>query len=398
MIVVSVESRTVYSIISMPEGHQFVRYRHVDRMQYRDSRMIAKEQSMDAGPLAETAGAAVRSRSSVLKGVWLSICLTVTTSCAALAAPNVVVFTDRDLGAGVGDAVTRIRSAERAIETDAQAADAACGSLPGNRPRLALLPRVVGAAETAACASAAVAEVIALPVGFQAIALVTPMRAETFAVGTADLFRVFAANAGGEKPSAWNQINRQAPAAPISLLAPPGGSVARNVLNARLEAGCATVASPATLPFDEAGRLAFCSALRTDGIVKTRGTDLAQGSDRAQISDWARQAPAGSVAAISVTELPALARQVVPLLIDGMAPTAAAITAGRYSAARPVTLLIVLPRAAELRQREAARRALFDMLDEDSIGPAGALAASGLVALPPNERVAARAKALGFIE
>lgn len=347
---------------------------------------------MNAAQLAGTAGAAARFRSSVVKRLWLSICLAVTTSYAALAAPNVVVFTDRDLGAGVGDAVTRIRSADRVIETDVQAADAACASLPGNRPRLALLPRLVGAAETAACASAAVAEVIALPVGFQAIALVTPMRADAFAVGTADIFRVFAANAGGEKPSAWNQINRHAPAAPIDLLAPPVGSVARNVLNARLEAGCATVASPATLPFDEAGRLAFCSALRTDGIVKTRGTDLTQ------VSDWARQAVAGSVAAISVTELPALARQVVPLLIDGMAPSAAAITAGRYPAARPVTLLIVLPRAAELRQRETARRALFDMLDEDSIGPAGALAANGLVALPPGERVATRAKALGFIE
>ena len=159
-----------------------------------------------------------------------------------------------------------------------------------------------------------------------------------------------------------------------------------------MEAACVAASPSASLPFDRAGRLAVCGALRKDPSVQPRQA----GADA--VAGWAKTAGSGAIALVSVSELPALDGIVVPLLIDNVAPPAANIAAGRYPAARPVTLMIVLPREADAIRRDLARKAAFDLMAEATIGPAGTLGNGGVIALPPAERLEARTKAVAFIE
>jgi hypothetical protein len=89
---------------------------------------------------------------------------------------------------------------------------------------------------------------------------------------------------------------------------------------------------------------------------------------------------------------------VVPLLLEGVLPTAANIESGRYPAADRIELMIVVPNQASREQRLAARDLAFSLLAEASIGPAGNLAPAGLIPLPPPDRLAARSQAVAFLE
>ena len=310
----------------------------------------------------------------------------------ARAANDIVIFTDRDLGPAVGAAVAPMGSTVRTVETDVRAGDAACTTLPGNRVRFALLPRNPSQVEIDICAGGSGADVIAVPVGFQAMALATPAKGVVFSVSSPDLFRALAANAAGARPTSWDQLGPGYPAAPISVLSAPSGSITQQVFEARMEAVCVGAAPAASLPFDRAGRLAYCGALRKDTSAQPRPA----GADA--VATWARTAGAGAIALVSVGELAALGGVVVPLLIDNVTPSAVNIAAGRYGAARPVTLMIVLPREADAARRDLARKAAFDLTSEAMIGPSGALGTGGVVALQPADRLEARAKAVAFIE
>jgi hypothetical protein len=79
-------------------------------------------------------------------------------------------------------------------------------------------------------------------------------------------------------------------------------------------------------------------------------------------------------------------------------PTAANVASGAYPAAEATTLVIVVPHDTPPGRRYAARRAVFELLSERSIGPDGNLAQAGLVPLAPTERVASRLRAVAFVE
>ena len=325
----------------------------------------------------------------------LAACLGVSGG-AAQAANDVVIFTDRDLGTAIGAAVAPMRSTIRAVETDVRAGDAACTTLPGNRVRFALLARNPSQVEIDVCAGGSGADVLAVPVGFQAMALATPAKGVVFSVSSDDLFRALAANAAGARPTTWDQLGAGYPAAPISVLAAPPGSITQQIFEARMEAVCVGASPAAGMPFDRAGRLAYCGALRKDASTQSRPGGVNAGTDA--VAAWARTAGAGAIALVSVGELAALDGVVVPLLIDNMTPSAVNIAAGRYAAARPVTLMIVLPREADAARRDLARKAAFDLMSEAVIGPSGTLSAGGVIALQPADRLEARTRAVAFIE
>jgi hypothetical protein len=343
------------------------------------------------GTVGRCAGQPRRAR-RWLRRTGLAFCFGLAATQPVLAANDVVIFTDRDLGDAAGPVVAPLRSPARVVETDVRAMDAACTTLPGNRVRLAVLARMPNQAEMDVCAGGISADVTAVPLGHQAIALATPSAGPVFSVSANDLFRAFGANAGGPLPASWDGLNLTYPAAPVSILAPRPGSVARQLFDAQMEAGCVASVAATKLPFDRAGRTVFCGALRVDPAVRQR--DAAPGA----VAEWAKAAGPGAVAVMSVTELPPLDGAATALLIDNVAPSAANISSGRYPAARPVSLMVVLPRATDAPRREAARQAAFDLMSEGMIGPSGALNGAGLVALPPADRVAARAKAVAFIE
>jgi phosphate transport system substrate-binding protein len=76
-------------------------------------------------------------------------------------------------------------------------------------------------------------------------------------------------------------------------------------------------------------------------------------------------------------------REELPVtVLDGPAPTLAAITGGTYSAARPV---FVYAQRSHLDWNRAARKLADELTDQDAVGPDGYLVGLGLVPLNTRE-------------
>lgn len=276
------------------------------------------------------------------------------------------------------------------------ALDTACAPEAGRVPRLALLPGPPGATAQATCrARLPGASIEALPLGQLAIALAVPARDRVVGLEARDVFGAFAAVApGGARPRAasWRDVRGDLPDTPPRLLAPAADSPEAALLAVTiLEPGCSAALGPAA-PFAAAARLAHCGQLRSDGAVHHR-----QDATLASLQDWARTAPAGAIAAVTLAELRALGGAALPLPLGGVVPTIEAITGGAYPAALPLTLAIVLPEGASAPARATLRDRLVDLLAESAIGPASRAAAAGLVPLRADARVGARLRLFNLI-
>ena len=305
------------------------------------------------------------------------------------ATQGVLLFADRDLGDTLAQAVQALGSDTRRIEIGPLAIRTACATSFGPTPRLALTTRVPSRIEIDRCSETAAAEVTAVQVGRQAVALVTPANSPVWSISAAGLFRAIGQNSGETPhPATWSDVDPSYPHSPIGLLQPPSGSRAQRLFDSLILApGCAS-ASGARMPFELKNRITFCSAVRSDIPAAQR-----QGGAQ-DVATWAASAPPGQIAVVTINELRELDRRVAPLLLDGALPTAANIEDGRYPASEQVQLVIVVPRAADRARRTEAKALAFDRLAEASIGPAGRLAPAGLIPLPPPERIAARSQAV----
>lgn len=331
--------------------------------------------------------------------------MTVSRSCAAWACaalvslsahaapPAVAVFADGDLGGALAQAVQDAGANSQQVEIRPSARVAACASTPGSAPRLALLASAPSQAELIRCAQAIGAEANIFEIGRQAVALVVPVNSPVWSVNSASVFRALGQN-GSDTPRAttWNQVDPANPNLPIGVLRPPSSSRTQQLFDALvMQTGCNQVATTRA-PFEQKARASFCGALRTD--IQT-----AQRQDGTEdVANWAAAAPLGQIAIVSISELRQLDGKVVPLLLDGVLPTAANIETGRYPAADKVQLMIVVPNAASRAQRTAARELALSLLAETSIGPSGSMAPAGLLPLPPTQRIAARTQAVAFLE
>ena len=279
----------------------------------------------------------------------------------------------------------------------ASSLDAACAEQPSTTPRLALVSGQPRDAELEACRQKAASDVFAVTIGYQAAALVTPATGAAFALQSADLFHAMAAHADARPaPTVWRDVNPTLPALKLGLLAAPVGSASNRLLNTYVMEPACSQQDGARLPFDATSRVAFCGTLRSDPAIVRRDDDPAS-ADRAMAA-WAAAAPAGQIAVVTLAELRRYAGVMVPLPLDGVLPTPANVASGAYPAAEATTLLIVVPHDAPPARREAARRAVFELLSERSVGPDGSLAQAGLVPLAPTERVASRLRAVTFLE
>jgi phosphate transport system substrate-binding protein len=312
---------------------------------------------------------------------------------AGAAQQNVPLFADRDLGDKLAEAVQHLGPDAQRIDVRPSASAAACGTAPGGAPRLALLARVPTRADLDRCGRATSADVSIVEIGRQAVALVVPINSPVWPVDAAGLFRAVGQNGGDTKrASTWADVNPAYPKLPIGLLLPPADSRTRHLFDVQImQLGCDRAATART-PFDLTSRTAFCAALRSDIPISAREAGV-EG-----VANWAAAASPGQVAIVSIAELRQLDHRVVPLLFDGVLPTAANIESGRYPAAEKIELMLVVPNAANPAQRTDARNLAFNLLAETSIGPTGSLAPAGLIPLPPPERIAARSQAVAFLE
>src|SRR5579871_4114700 len=303
------------------------------------------------------------------------------------------LFADRDIGESMTQAAAVIGSRDGQVGDGAAAIAAACDQGLGPVPRIVLLSRPLTGEETERCHRAADADLLAIVVGHQAVALVVPATAPVFAVAAPDLFAALGLHAAHAQaaPTAWNDVNPGYPKLPIGLLTPPAGSAAARLFDGRVLQPACGAAPVAGAPADPAARATYCGALRSDLAVVQRdgGVDA--------VAKWAASAPQGQLGVVTIDELRHLDTAVVPLPLDGALPTAANIDSGRYPAAEPLRLVIVMPHAIDPEHRDQAWRLAFDLVSETSIGPLGSLASAGLVPLAPEARADARAQVHAFL-
>jgi phosphate transport system substrate-binding protein len=303
-----------------------------------------------------------------------------------------ILMVQQDLGGMLADAI-RAGSASAAGHVTSGGSAAACATQPAGMPRLVVVAGQPRKLEVEACRQNAASDVLAVTIGYQAVALVTPANAPVFRLRSADLFRAVAQHADDERPpTVWRDLNPDLPALGIGLLAPPAGSAAARLLNTYIMEPECTQMGGARLPFERDARIDYCGALRAAPTI-TRRKDGMSG-----LAAWAAASPAGQLAVVDLEELRRLDGAAVALPLDDVMPLTANIESGLYPASEKITLLIVMPHDTLQASRDAARRNAFDLLSEASIGPDGTLAHAGLVPLPPAERVAARSSAIAFVE
>ncbi len=278
---------------------------------------------------------------------------------------------------------------------------AACAAGAETAPRLLLTAEAPGRLALEGCRNGPDGRrrIETLPIGRMAVALVVPARGAAVAADSAATFRAIA-EAAPQPGAASTQPLRtvstigaqpQLPGIPAPLLAPAAGSLAWKVFAATaLDAGCSATLGM-HVPFTVAERAEVCSALRGGASAHRAPGDLAA------LSAWAREAPRGAAAVVTLAELRALGSEVLPVPFEGVLPTIGNVASGTYPLSVGLHLLVVRPAGAGGPALDAARDFAFEILSERSLGPSGPVAALGVAPMPPTERVSARAAAFTLL-
>ncbi len=174
----------------------------------------------------------------------------------------------------------------------------------------------------------------------------------------------------------WADVDPALPAQDIRFLLPMREDGSRAAFDALvLQGGCRN---------ERAVRQVFDAQQRTARCITTR-TDRVRELPRAQSVKALLEAPVGTVGVLSQREMPQAGGQLVGLVMDGVAPSAAAIQGASYDLFNSYWLYA-------RRGTPGVARILEQAQSDAIIGPDGPLAALGLVPLPSDERAAQRAE------
>lgn len=214
--------------------------------------------------------------------------------------------------------------------------------------------------------------VVAVPVGYEAVAL-----ARSPLYGELDLTRrqVFLAlakwipDSGTQTVHAnpnrtWRQVDAALGPEPIELIGPPLSSAAgRSMIELLMEAGCKTFPWVAALQSSDPDRFSrICRTVRTDGIY----VELSSGSARERLL-----AEPNAVGIFGLNREEAFQlRDLVASKVDGLAPTLQSIDSGVYPGSRALYLYIRLGNVAPNVLFSLLRGELFtELVDSAFVGP-----------------------------
>jgi len=191
-----------------------------------------------------------------------------------------------------------------------------------------------------------------------------------------DAARLYRAAAGSVTHERWRDVDPALPDLPVALLLPAPATPLWDLLSGTmLQAGC--LRDPARRRiFDADERRRLCETLRADGRVHRRQTE-------SDVAGWLAAQGPGAVAFVSFVEFLRLGDAVSPLPVDGALPTFSTVAADQYPVARTLYLSVGMTDANAASVLQAA----LPLVGEDAIGPAGVLAAQGVVPLPASRRV-----------
>ncbi|MCC7274957.1 MAG: hypothetical protein IT561_19985, partial [Alphaproteobacteria bacterium] len=326
--------------------------------------------------MTDPIAAAGRARRRLFRGGALVALLALAPAPASAAQRSPALLLDPAMAALVGS-TTLPGMADRPwiVVPGAEIPEAACRDGAAAGAWIGLTATAGWRVRRASCLNSPRVEHARLAVGREAAILVTRRGGATPALDRRQVFRAVAAGTTRANPARrWRDLARDLPDADIRLLLPAAGTPLWRVFSETvLEPGC--LAGPARRrTFDPAERMERCTVLRGDGRAIRRSDDVDPVA-------WLAAAGDGAVAVLSYGELLQAGEAVAVVPIEGERPTFAALSSGAYPASRTVYLTFGLLWSGNggRTPRPAAVAAAMAVVAEDSIGPAGALTARGLV-------------------
>ncbi|CAH0223817.1 hypothetical protein ROS9278_02475 [Roseomonas sp. CECT 9278] len=272
-----------------------------------------------------------------------------------------------------------------------RAMEAFCAGIGPQTPDLLLLTRRLPRAVVETCAANGVRDIIEVQLGLGAVVLAARRGEAMPGLTTRQVFEALAAERPVDEefvpnPSrVWSDLGPGLPRNEIRVILPAAGSGPRALFDDLvMEAGCRYVRDIRLL-FEAAYRRAKCITARNDGRVVNVPYN--------QLAAALLAAPPGTLGAVSFEQLTASGGNLVPVALDSVTPTIAAIGSLDYEQAR--TFFVYAKRQHSRNQQgvgvvRGIREFLIESVSEHAGGPGGYLAVAGLVPLAPADRAAQR--------
>ncbi|BBK42746.1 phosphate ABC transporter substrate-binding protein [Allostella vacuolata] len=284
-----------------------------------------------------------------------------------------------------------VQRPELRIADTAAAAELFCAGIGPETPDIAILSRRLSATLLEACHENGVRDIVEVQIGLGAIVLAANRGDPAPALTSRQVYEALAAErVSGEAfvpntAATWSQIAPYLPNIPIRVIVPAEGSGTRRLFeDLVLEAGCRHIPGIRLL-FEAAYRRGKCVTMRTDGAVVA--------VPLLDVPAVVFAAAPGTIGVMPLAEVMSSGGNLVALSLDGIDATAASVSSQEYEQTR-VIYLYAKRQHARNQSGVGVVRGISEMLTEATreaaVGPGGYLSNSGLIPLPPADRLAQR--------
>lgn len=261
-----------------------------------------------------------------------------------------------------------------------------CDGVDENTPDLANASRPIKPAEVEQCKEHGITKITEIPIGYDGIVIASSQQGPVYKFTKQQLFLALAREVpkGGklvENPyTNWKQIDASLPDAEIEIYGPPPVEGTRDALAELLmEKGCAGF--PEFAAMAEAPRKAACTSMREDGrFIELLGGNI-------MVQKLVNNPTALAIFGYNFLEQNTSSVKASP--VDGIVPTPAAISSGKYSLSRG---LFVYVKGEHLSEVPGIREFLTLLVSDAATGEDGYLIMRGLLPLPAAEHDSAKTK------
>lgn len=249
-----------------------------------------------------------------------------------------------------------------------------CGGVGADFPDVANSSRRMNASEIETCAANGVTSIREIMVGYDGVVIANAVTGPDFDLTLQDVYLAIGKNRPDGTPNPavnWSDVKPSLPAAKIEVLGPPPTSGTRDSFaELGLEPGC-----------HAAGGKEACTEIRGDGVWVDAGEN-----DNVVVQKLA--ANPGAVGVFGFSYLEENGDKVKGATIDGVSPSAEAISSGAYPLSRSLYIYV---KGEHIGAIPGLDQFVQEYLSESAVGEDGYLVDKGLIALTETQLEAQRA-------
>jgi phosphate transport system substrate-binding protein len=265
-----------------------------------------------------------------------------------------------------------------------------CAGVGERFPDVENASRRMKASEAKLCASNGVTQVTEIQVGLDGVSFATAKGSPLQNLSQRDLYMALAKTPFGKpnRAKTWHDVNGSLPNIPIRVYGPPPTSGTRDALGELiLTPPCEANASMAALKKSDENKFkAICTGVREDGGYVEAGEN-----DNLIVQKI--EANPGTVGIFGYSYLEENQDRLRGIMVNGVTPTYATISAFKYPGARPLYIYI---KNAHANAIPAVRAYAAEFTKESAFGPNGYLRQAGMIAAPNNVRARSQQAARGL--